>query len=190
MSKNTKIENLKLVKDNTEIDPFGATYVKDIEQLAEEHKKDTFNRQVNDYVERLDRHAHLLDEYKEKFTEDMNNIELKPVFEGIIVKPFEINPFQQMRKQGNLYIDTGGYAPEIKSDDDGEMHEEEAYVKVGLVMEVGPDVKYIQVGDVVMWRKPSQLPIPFYKQGFFLIGEHAVVAVVNEGLTERFKNVK
>lgn len=186
---NNKNENLSFAMSVDTIDPFSTVNVKSVEELAEESKKEKFNKQVGDYIERLEKHSELLDEYKEKFKEDMQNLEIKPVFEGIIVKPFDINPFQQIRTHNGIIIDTGGYAPEVKSNEDGEMHEEEAYVKVGLVMEVGPDVKYIQVGDVVMWRKPSQLPIPFYKQGFHLIGEHAVVAVVNEGLTDRFNEI-
>lgn len=73
--------------------------------------------------------------------------------------------------------------------EDGKFHEEEAYVKVGLVVDVGPTVTYVKEGDVVMWRKPSQLDIPFYKQGFVTVGEHAIVAVANEKLTERFNEI-
>jgi hypothetical protein len=54
---------------------------------------------------------------------------------------------------------------------------------------VGPAVKYVKDGDIVMWRKPSETPVPFYKQGFVLVNEHSIMTTVNEGLTERFKNV-
>ena len=184
--------NLNLAKEIALQERVGDIFqnTKTIEELAEENNKAKFNSQVENYVDKLEKHSQLLEEYKKKFIDEMEGIEIKPVFEGILIKPFEINPFQQVRAINGIYFDTGGLAPEYKSHEDGEIHEEEAYVKVGVVMEVGPDVKYIQNGDVVMWRKPSQLPIPFYKQGFVLVGEHAIVSVVNDGLTDRFNKIK
>ena len=42
-----------------------------------------------------------------------------------------------------------------------------------------------------MWRKPSETPIPFYRQGFVLVNEHSIITIFNSGLTERFnKNDK
>jgi hypothetical protein len=39
-----------------------------------------------------------------------------------------------------------------------------------------------------MWRKVSETPVPFYKQGLLLVNENSIMCVVNQGLTERFKN--
>jgi hypothetical protein len=36
----------------------------------------------------------------------------------------------------------------------------------------------------------SAVPVPFYKQGLILVNENRVLAVVNEGLTNRFKEIK
>lgn len=182
-----QVENMNFAKGVIE----GATFdnVKSIEELAEENAKEKLNDNVEEYIEKLDKHSELLSEYKEKFVDDMKGIELKPMFEGILIKPFDINPFQQIKKSGSIIYDTGGLAPQYKSMEDGKFHEEEAYVKVGLVVDVGPTVTYVKEGDVVMWRKPSQLDIPFYKQGFVTVGEHAIVAVANEKLTERFNEI-
>ena len=40
-----------------------------------------------------------------------------------------------------------------------------------------------------MWRKPSETPVPFYKQGYVLVNEHSIMTTVNEGLAERFNKV-
>ena len=182
-----QVENMNFAKGVIE----GAAFdnAKSIEELAEENAKEKLNDNVEEYIEKLDKHSELLSEYKEKFVDDMKGIELKPMFEGILIKPFDINPFQQIKKSGSIIYDTGGLAPQYKSMEDGKFHEEEAYVKVGLVVDVGPTVTYVKEGDVVMWRKPSQLDIPFYKQGFVTVGEHAIVAVANEKLTERFNEI-
>lgn len=60
----------------------------------------------------------------------------------------------------------------------------------GAIQEVGPEVKYLQVGDVIMYRKETAMPVPFYKQGLMCIAENQVIAVVNEGLEKRFNKIK
>jgi len=40
-----------------------------------------------------------------------------------------------------------------------------------------------------MWRKPSETPVPFYKQGWVQVNEHSIMTIFNEGLSERFKAI-
>lgn len=161
-----------------------------VEELAKDKAREQFNDQVDEYVEKLNKHSELLDKYKEEVVGDLNKLEIAPLYEGILIKPFTENPFQRIKKEGNLIVDLGGQKPQYKSNHTGEWEEEESFIHTGLVIEVGPAVKYVRSGDVVMWRKPSETPVPFYKQGFVLVNEHSIMTTVNEGLTERFKNVK
>jgi hypothetical protein len=140
-------------------------------------------------VEKLNKHQELLNKYKDEFIGDLNKLEIAPLYEGILIKPFDENPFQHIKKEGNLIVDLGAQKPQYKSNHTGEWEEEESFIHTGLVIEVGPAVKYVKDGDIVMWRKPSETPVPFYKQGFVLVNEHSIMTTVNEGLTERFKKV-
>ena len=63
------------------------------------------------------------------------------------------------------------------------------FIRTGCVQEVGPECNYIKPGDVIFYRKDTAVPVPFFKQGFMSLAENQVIAVVNEGLTERFNNV-
>lgn len=185
-------QNEKLAKSITGLESGGlqfAVNAQSLEDLAKTEAASKFNNQVDEYVEKLDKHAQLLEQYKELLASDLSKIELKPLYEGILIKPFEENPFQKIKKEGNIIVDLGGQRPVYKSHETGEYEEEEQFIHVGTVIEAGPMAKYIQEGDVVMWRKPSETPIPFYKQGFVLVNEHSIIAVANEGLTERFKNL-
>lgn len=185
-------QNEKLAKAITGLESGGlqfAVNAQSLEDLAKTEAASKFNNQVDEYVEKLDKHAQLLEQYKELLASDLSKIELKPLYEGILIKPFEENPFQRIKKEGNIIVDLGGQRPVYKSHETGEYEEEEQFIHVGTVIEAGPMAKYIQEGDVVMWRKPSETPIPFYKQGFVLVNEHSIIAVANEGLTERFKNL-
>ena len=67
--------------------------------------------------------------------------------------------------------------------------EQKEFIVTGCVIEVGPETKYLKEGDVVYYRRDTVVPVPFFKQGLVSLAENQVIAVVNEGLTERFNNV-
>ena len=160
-----------------------------VDDMVKQEAKAKFNQQVDDFVEKLDKHEELLTKYAQSLADDLNGVECKPLYEGILIKPFEENPFQRIKREGRLIVDLGGQKPVYKSHEDGEFHEEESFIRQGVVVEVGPTSKYVKVGDIVMWRRPSETPIPFYKQGWVQVAEHSILATFNTGLTERFKNI-
>ena len=157
-----------------------------IEDMTNAEARSQFNQAVDEYVNRLDEHQKLLDQYTEELTSDLNKLEICPIYEGVLIKPYEENPFQRVKMEGKIITDLGGMKPEYKSNETGEWEQEESFIKVGLVIEAGPTCKYIKAGDVVMWRKPSETPVPFYKQGLVLVNEHSIMVAVNEGLTQRY----
>ena len=162
-----------------------------IEEMIEHEKAAKFNDQVDEYIEKFDRHANLLKEYAESFNENMNSIEIKPMFARILVKPFEQNPFQKIkRSDSGLIIDMGGMAPTYKSSDTGEWEEEKQFIVTGTVVDCGPDVKYLSQGDVVFYRVDTSVPVPFFRQGLVSLAENKIIAVVNENLTARFNERK
>lgn len=162
-----------------------------IEKMIEQERASKFNNQVDEYIEKFDKHADILKEYAESFNENMNSIEIKPMFARILVKPFEHNPFQKIkRSDSGLIIDMGGLAPQYKSSDTGEWEEEKQFIITGTVVDCGPDVKYLSQGDVVFYRVDTAVPVPFFRQGLASLAENQIIAVVNEGLTDRFNERK
>lgn len=162
-----------------------------IEEMIEREKAAKFNDQVDEYIEKFDRHADILKKYAESFNENMNSIEIKPMFARILVKPFEHNPFQKIkRSDSGLIIDMGGMAPTYKNSDTGEWEEERQFIVTGTVVDCGPDVKYLSQGDVVFYRVDTSVPVPFFRQGLVSLAENQIIAVVNEGLTDRFNKRK
>lgn len=164
---------------------------KSIDEMIEREKAAKFNDQVDEYIEKFDKHANLLKEYAKSFNENMNTIEIKPMFSRILVKPFEQNPFQKIkRSDSGLIIDMGGMTPQYKSTDTGEWEEEKQFIITGTVVDCGPDVKYLSQGDVVFYRVDTSVPVPFFRQGLVSLAENQIIAVVNEGLTDRFNERK
>lgn len=182
-------KNLELSKETTGIES-GEAFVmnKDsIEDIAKTNAIAKFNDEVDSYIEKLDKHANLLEEYRKEISKDIDHLEIKPLYEGVLIKPYEENPFQQIQKVGSIITDLGGQKPVYKSHESGKYEEEETFIHVGLVVDVGPTCQFIKEGDVVFWRKPSETPVPFFKQGLVQVNEHSIMTVVNQGLAERFK---
>ena len=168
---------------------FNMSANRDIDNIVEDNAKAKFNEKVDEYVSKLEEHEKLLEQYTESLTEDLNQLEIRPLYEGVLIKPLAQNPFQRIKRDGLIITDTGGLTPEYKSKETGEWEEEESFIHYGVVQEVGPTCKYLKEGDVVMWRKPSETPVPFYKQGLVLVNEHSIMITVNVGLADRFKNL-
>lgn len=147
-----------------------------------------FNQQVDEYVDKFNQHAETLGEYVQSIKENMHNLEIMPIYNYILVKPYSENPFQRITvsKESGLITDLGGAKPIFKNPDNGDYEEEENLIHVGTVLESGKECKYVKEGDVIMWTKTSEIPVPFFKQGLVLVNENRVIVVINEGLKERF----
>ena len=185
-------KNLELNKVVNGIEGNGTTFVigKDIKDLTKAEAISKVNNKVDEYVEKLEKHEELLKKYTEEIGKDLDNLEIKPLYEGVLIKPYDENPFQRIHKEGAIITDLGGMKPTYKSNEDGQYHEEESFIRVGLVIDAGPTTKYLKEGDVVMWRRPSEVPVPFFKQNLVLVNEHSIMTAVNQGLNDRFKNLK
>ena len=159
------------------------------DDIIEERNVKNFNKQVDTYVEQLNEHAKNLEDYSKKIAENIEEIEIMPIGNYVLVKQFDENPFQRIVKdsKSGLILDLGGQKPQYKNTDNGEIEEEEQFIKVGVIQEVGPECKWCEPTDTVFYTKNSAVPVPFYKQGLILVNETRILSVVNEGLTNRFK---
>lgn len=161
-----------------------------VDKLVEDQAKAKFNDQVEEYVKKLDDHAELLKQYQESLCNDLEKLEIKAIGAGLLIKPFDENPFQTIKREGAIITDLGGMKPTYKSRETGEWEEEEQFIHVGTVIDNGPSCKWVREGDIVMWRKVSETPVPFYKQGLVLVNEQSIMVDINQGLTARFNDIK
>ena len=184
-------EKGKLLQQVTGIETEGKPFAIDkdsIEDITRTQAINKFNEQVDEYTERFNKYNEAIEKESENI--DISKLEIKPYGFYLLIKPFKQNPFQRIKQEGRIITDLGGLVPLYKSNETGEIEEEDPYVHVGTVIEVGPDVKYVQQGDAVMWTAPTELPIPFYKQGLVTVVEQNIKAIINVGLNERFNKIK
>lgn len=152
--------------------------------LAEE-KKGRFNTKVDEYVDKFEKHNKALESYAKELSKDINGLEILPMGSYALIKPFESNPFQRVKVESGIITDLGGYTPTYKSHEDGQIHEEEQFIHVGTVIDTGWKCEFLKAGDVVFYTTASEAMVPFFKQGFVVVAESRIMAVVNEKLTER-----
>ena len=162
-----------------------------LDSLINKEKASKFNSEVEKYNEKLEQNNKDFKESQDKVEYDISKAEIKPMFSRILVQPFKVNPFQKIKVENGLIIDTGGYTPHTQlNEQNGRYEEQKQFIVTGCVVEVGPEVKYLKEGDVIFYRIDTAVPVPFFKQGFVSLAESQIIAVVNEGLQDRFNNIK
>ena len=172
-------ENEKLALLSNGIDGEGMHF-----SLSDE--KQNFNKSVLEYVDRFEKHNDALKEYAKSISENINGLEIMPLYGYVLIKPFDENPFQCVRtSDSGIITDLGGMAIEYKSNETGQMEETEQFIKVGTVIEVGHKCEFVKPGDLVFYTVASAITVPFYRQGFVVVNETRLMATVNEKLTER-----
>ena len=169
-----------------------ATYFNIDDKTLDEHidanKREKWNEGVAKIEKRFEEHKNNLQKFADEYAKNLNEVQIMPITNGVIVRPFDENPFQKVKvSESGLITDMGGLIPEYKSNESGEYEEAEQYIKVGIVIEAGPECKWIKNGDTVMWPVPAEIVIPFYNFGFRLVPEHRILCVINDDLNERFK---
>lgn len=161
------------------------------DQILTREKQTKFNNAVDDYVDKFDKHRQDLENYAKIISEDINGLEIMPMFAYALIQPFEKNPFQQVKiSEGGIITDLGGLTPQYKSNETGEVEEEQQFIKVGTVIETGHKCEFLKPGDIVFYTIASETMVPFFRQGFVVVNESRIMAVVNEKLTERKNTLK
>jgi len=119
----------------------------------------------------------------EKLSKVMNGLEIKPGMNYLLVKPYVRNPYEkvEIRESGIITDET----PKFKNPDSGEQEESTLGMIVARVLEIGPDVKLVKEGDDIYFHFGSSVPIPFFRQGLYVVAENKALVIINENLTER-----
>lgn len=119
---------------------------------------------------------------QEEIDRKLQTLELMPLGNKVIIEMYPRNPYRKILNKG-IIVDYDG---SFLNPDTGEMDKEKELVACARVIEVGPECKYVQVGDDVYFDTRTVVPIPFMSMGYRLLAEQQVFCVINEKLKERF----
>ena len=138
-------------------------------------------------AQEAERLGHQLIEIEKAKQEEINSkletLELMPMINKVIILPYPRNPYRQLIK-GNIIVDYDGT---FKNPDTGEMDKSGEFVGCAKVIEVGPECKYLQIGDDIYYDTRTTYPVPFMSLGYKLTSEPQVICVLNEGFKQRFQ---
>lgn len=181
----------KIAREISKVDS-DAVFVNMNDKSLDEHidamKREKWNESVQKIEEKFTNHEKKLQEAADEYAKNLNEVQIMPIGNYVIVRPFTENPFQKVTvSSSGLITDLGGMIPEYKNSDSGEYEEAEQVIKVGVVIEAGPECKWLKSGDTIMWTVMSEVVIPFYNFGFRLVNETRAICVINDDLNERFK---
>jgi len=101
--------------------------------------------------------------------------ELIPCNATLIVKPYDVNPYRRVDKTASGLIVGIESDKTYKSNETGEIEQNDQVIRCGKVISKGPDCKNVQVGDDVFYTTFSMTPVPFRKQGLIAISENLLI---------------
>lgn len=130
-----------------------------------------------------------IDDTTKEIINNAKNLQIVPVNYYVLVKPYDKNPYAKITvSEQGLAMNTTEH--KIFNSDKGETEEADMWEKVGTVIEVSPLCKFVKEGDDIFYRKGQAVPVSFLHLGLEVVSENQILVVVNEGLKERFKNIK
>lgn len=104
-----------------------------------------------------------------------NDVELIPCNTGVIFKFYEDNPYKAIERTESGLIFGVQSTQKYKSNETGEIEENDEYVACAKVIAVGPECKNVEVGEDIFLIKHIAKPLPFRKKGYWEISEQNIL---------------
>ena len=105
-------------------------------------------------------------------------VEIKPINMNVIIKPYEVNPYRKVDKTASGLIIGIESNKTYKSNETGEIEQNNQIILTGRVVATGPKCENVEVGDDVFYTTYSMTPIPFRKEGLVVVSEGLLICVI------------
>ena len=105
----------------------------------------------------------------------MDDVEIIPTNANVLIKPYIRNPYRYIETTESGLIVGIESSKTYKSNETGEVEQNNEVVRCGKAIAVGPDCKNVNVGDDVYYTTYSQAVVPFRKKGYVIVGENLLI---------------
>lgn len=115
-------------------------------------------------------------------------MEIIPCNTGVLVQLYDDNPYKTINRTESGLIFGIESNKKYKSNETGEIEENDEFVACAKVIAVGPKCENVQVGEDVYLIKHILKPIPYRKKGYWEISEQNILCrlkPINEKENER-----
>lgn len=106
---------------------------------------------------------------------DMSDVEIIPVNTNVLIQPYLQNPYRYIETTASGLIVGVESSKTYKSNETGEIEQNNEVIKCGKVIAVGPACKNVNVGDDVYYTTFSEAKLPFRKKGYVIVGEGLLI---------------
>ena len=113
-----------------------------------------------------------------------DEVELVPCNANVIIKPYDVNPYRKIDTTASGLIIGIESDKTYKSNETGEIEQNNEVIRTGKVIAVGNACKNVEVGDDVFFTTYSMTPVPFRKMGYVCVSETLLICRIIK------KNVK
>ena len=104
-----------------------------------------------------------------------DEVEVLPVNNNVLIQPYIQNPYRYIETTASGLIVGVESSKTYKSNETGEIEQNNEVIRTGKVIAVGPDCRNVNVGDDVFYTTYSMTPIPFRKKGYVIVGEGLLI---------------
>ena len=113
----------------------------------------------------------------EKNTEDIctDEVEIIPTNANVLIQPYDTNPYRYIEKTESGLIVGIESSKTYKSNETGEIVQNDQVIKCGKILAVGPACRNVNVGDDVYYTTFSETKLPFRKKGYVVVGEGLLI---------------
>lgn len=105
----------------------------------------------------------------------MDEVDLLPCNATVIISPYEVNPYRRVDTTESGLIVGIESSKTYKSNETGEIEQNNEVIRCGKVIAVGPACQNVNVGEDVFYTTYSMTPIPFRKQGYVAVSETLLI---------------
>lgn len=139
------------------------------------------NGKVSDNMEVINEFEGMLNDTAKTIVENnmedvcMDEVEVIPTNANVLIQPYIRNPYRYIETTASGLIVGIESSKTYKSNETGEIEQNNEVIKCGKVLAVGPACKNVNVGDDVYYTTYSQAIVPFRKKGYVIVGENLLV---------------
>lgn len=139
------------------------------------------NDKTNDNMEVINEFEGMLNDTAKTIIENnmedvcMDDVEIVPTNANVLVQPYIRNPYRYIETTASGLIVGVESSKTYKSNETGEIEQNNEVIKCGKVLAVGPACKNVNVGDDVYYTTYSEAIVPFRKKGYVIVGENLLV---------------
>ena len=136
---------------------------------------------INDNMEVINEFEKLMNDTANTIVENnmdgvyTDEVEVLPVNNNVLIQPYIQNPYRYIETTASGLIVGVESSKTYKSNETGEIEQNNEVIRTGKVIAVGPDCRNVNVGDDVFYTTYSMTPIPFRKKGYVIVGEGLLI---------------